>query len=143
MFVKVFGLCCARKPGKMDTKELHEHVKTNLNTRRVTVSCQKCERWTIEGHKRRVTRKECKRLREEFEVGGVMAQNGLWNIVKKRMLRDRGAVPKEDGDLLREYQSIHEENFPSIWLREDVEGKEEERKRLNEEAEREESKSGK
>ena len=22
---------------------------------------------------------------------------GLWNIAKKRMLKDRGAVPKEDG----------------------------------------------
>ena len=53
---------------------------------------------------------------------------------QKRMLEDRGALPKEDGDLLREYQAMHEENFLSSWLREDMEREEEERKRLNEEA---------
>ena len=97
----------------------------------------------LKGKKERVTRKECKRLREEFEVGGFMAQKGLCNIATKRMLEDRGALPREDGDLLREYQAMHEENFLSSWLGKDVEGKEEERKRLNEEATREESKSGK
>ena len=59
------------------------------------------------------------------------------------MLEDGGVLPKEDGDLLREYQALHEENFLSSWLREDVEGKEEERARLNEEAKQEESRSGK
>ena len=44
---------------------------------------------------------------------------------------------------LREYHAMHEENFLSSWMREDVEGKEEERARLNEEAEQEESKRGK
>ena len=44
--------------------------------------------------KRRVTRKECKRLREEFEVGGFMVQEGLWNVAKKRMLEDGGALAK-------------------------------------------------
>ena len=39
------------------------------------------------------------------------------------MLEDRGAVPKEDGDLLREYQAMREENFLSSWLREDAEVK--------------------
>ena len=38
---------------------------------------------------------------------------------------------------------MHAENFLSSWLREDVEGEEEERKRLNEEVKEEESKSGK
>ena len=37
---------------------------------------------------------------------------------------DRGALPNEDGDQLREYKAMHEENFLSSWLREDVkEGK--------------------
>ena len=52
-----------------------ENVRTTLNTPRGKVSCQECERtenWRAK--KRRVTRKECKRLREEFEVGGFMAQ---------------------------------------------------------------------
>ena len=59
------------------------------------------------------------------------------------MLEDRGALPREDGDLLRENQAMHEDNFLSSWLWEDVEGKDEERGRLNREAKREESKSGK
>ena len=72
-----------------------------------------------------------------------MVQKGLENIAKKRMLEDRGALPREDGDLLREYHALHEGYFLSSWLREDVEGKEEERERLNKEAKEEESKSGK
>ena len=59
--------------------------------------------------------------------GGFMAQEGLWNIVQKRMFEDRGALPREDGDLLWECQATHEENFLSSWLREGVEGKEMER----------------
>ena len=35
------------------------------------------------------------------------------------MLRDRGALPKEEGDVIREYKAIHEENVLSSWLRED------------------------
>ena len=56
-----------------------------------------------------------------------------------------GTSPKrEDGDLLRGYQAMHEENFLSSWLRKNfVEGEEEERERLNEEAKQEGSKSGK
>ena len=60
-----------------------------------------------------------------------MAQQELWNIAKNRMLEDRGALSREDGDLPREYQAMHEENFLSRWLREDVEGKGEEREKLN------------
>ena len=95
----------------------------------------------MKGEKERVTRRECKSLREEFEVGGFMAQKGLWNITKRRMLEDRVALPREDGDLLREYQAVHEENFLSSWLRE--EGKELERERLNKKAKEEECKSEK
>ena len=65
--------------------------------------------WKVEGEERRVTRKECKRLREEFEVWGFMAQNELWHIAKQRMLVDRGALPREEGDLTREYNAMHEE----------------------------------
>ena len=40
------------------------------------------------------------------------------------MLQDRGAFPKE-GDVVREYWAMHEENFLSSWLREDGKNKEE------------------
>ena len=45
-------------------------------------------------------------------------EKGLWNIAKRRMLQDRGALPRKDGDVLREYQAMLEENFLSSWLRE-------------------------
>ena len=61
---------------------------------------------------------------------------------QKRMLEDRGTLSREDGDLLREYQAMHEENFLGSWLREVVEGKEEEREKMNKEAREEEKKVG-
>ena len=99
------------KPGKLDTKEDGQMLKLILTLEEERVLAKNARGWKIEGQRRRVTRKQCKRLREEFEVGGFMAQKGLWNIAKKRMLEGRGALPREDGDLLREYQAMHEENF--------------------------------
>ena len=49
-----------------------------------------------------------------------MAQKGQWNL-----LQDRGALPKEEGDSVREYKARHGEHFLSTWLREDLEGMEE------------------
>ena len=60
--------------------------------------------------KRRGTRKECKSLREECEVGGFMAQK-VCASPRKRMLDHRGAVPREDVDLLSENQAMHEEKL--------------------------------
>ena len=53
------------------------------------------------------------------------------------------SLPKEDGNKLREYLAMHEENFLSGWLREDVEGRKAKMERLNEEAKQEERNSGK
>ena len=39
------------------------------------------------------------------------------------MLEDRGALPKEEGDLIIEYKAMHEENFLSSCLEDDTEGK--------------------
>ena len=57
--------------------------------------------WRIEGHKRRITRKEYRRLWNEIEMGGFLAQKGLWNLAREKMLEDRGALPKEEGDIVR------------------------------------------
>ena len=48
-----------------------------------------------------------------------MAQKGLWNLAREKILRERGALPKEEGDAVREYMAMHEENVLSSWLRED------------------------
>ena len=55
-------------------------------------------------------------------------------LAKKRLLEDRGCLPRRDEDVLRE------ENFLASWLREDVEGKEEERENVNKAAKEEERK---
>ena len=63
------------------------------------------------GQKRRITRKECRRLWNVFETGGFIPQEGLWNVAREKMLQDRGALPSEEGDIVREYKAMHEENF--------------------------------
>ena len=40
-------------------------------------------------------------------------------------MKERGELPNEVGDAVSDYVAMHEENFWSIWLREDERGKEE------------------
>ena len=49
-------------------------------------------------------------------MGGFMAQKGLWNLAREKMLQDRGAL-LEEGDIVREYKAMHEENYLGSWLR--------------------------
>ena len=44
-----------------------------------------------------------------------------WNVAKQRMLEDRGAVGKDECDLVREYTAVHEKTFLGSRLREDKE----------------------
>ena len=60
---------------------------------------KEAKNWKIEGQKRRITRKEYRRLGNEFKTGGFM-------VAREKMLRDRGALPKEEGDILREYKAV-------------------------------------
>ena len=66
------------------------------------VPAKEANYWKIDGQIRRITRKEDGRLLKEFEMGGFMAQKGLWNLARDEMVQDRGALPKEEGDVLRE-----------------------------------------
>ena len=54
-----------------------------------------------------------------------MAQKGLWNLAKEKIMKERGELPYEEGDVVRECQAVNEENFWSTWLWEDERGKEE------------------
>ena len=65
------------------------------------------------------------RFVNKFEMEGFMAQKGLWNLAKENILKERGELPNEEGDVVREYKAMHEENFLGSWLREDVRVKEE------------------
>ena len=98
--------------------------------------------WKSEGHKRRATRKECKRLREEFEVGGFHGPEFFFQHRQTKNFGRQRSFAQRRRRLTPRIRS-HEESFLSSWLREDVEGKEEERERLNKEAKEEGSRSGK
>ena len=40
-----------------------------------------------------------------------------WNLARNKALQDRGAPLGEEGDTIREYKAMDEENFLSSWLR--------------------------
>ena len=44
-------------------------------------------------------------------------------------------MAKDEGDIVREYQAMHEESFLSSWLMEDVEDKEERKRKVNKDRE--------
>ena len=91
----------------------------------VGVPATEARNWRIEGRKRRTTRKENQRLVNKFEMEGFMAQKGLWNLAIEKILRERGALPMEEGHAVREHKAMNEENLLSSWLREDGREKEE------------------
>ena len=41
-------------------------------------------------------------------------KKGDWNIAKKRMLEDRGALLKEEGDLVKEYKAMHDKTSSAV-----------------------------
>ena len=53
----------------------------------------------------------------------------LMESCEKKRLQDRGALPREEGYVIREYNAMHEENFVSSWLREDLVGKKDRRRK--------------
>ena len=73
--------------------------------------------WKIEGQKRRITIKEYQRLLNKFEMEGFMAQKGLWNLVREKVLQDRRALPEEGerSDAIGEYkQGYASRKFPEL-----------------------------
>ena len=55
-------------------------------------------------------------------------KKGFWNLAREKRWQERGAMPEEEGDVIREYNALHEEHFLSGWLR-DVEGEGESQRR--------------
>ena len=52
-----------------------------------------------------------------------MAQKGLWKLAKEKIMKEKGELPNEEGDAVKEKEALHEEDFWSTWLREDDRGK--------------------
>ena len=81
---EVLGLCADRLGPKLmnrcrpEKKDRKEHVKMLKRILKIEGWVPgRGTRWKIEGRKRRVSRKECKMLRGEFEVGDFMVQKRL------------------------------------------------------------------
>ena len=117
---EVLGLCEAKNGTKIDEllqggasehKRAWQYVETNSNSRRRQGSRPRGNKGKVEGQK--------EYQRNKFEMEGFMAQKGLWNLARNKALQDRGALPREEGDAIREFQAMREENFLSSWLRED------------------------
>ena len=58
----------------------------------------------IEGQKRRLFRKEYRRLSNEFELEGLTAQKKGYGTLRE----ERGALPKGRSDVIREHKAMHE-----------------------------------
>ena len=130
--------CC--RPEPMGTQEYGKLLKMIQVLEDGRVPAKEANNWSIEGQKRRITRKEYQRLLNKFEMEGFTAQEGLWNLVREKVLRERGALPKEEGDVIGEYKAMHEEKFLSSWLREDGKKREEKKLEMGKENEEERSK---
>ena len=70
-------------------------------------------------------RKDYRRLSNDFESEGLMAERGPWNLARERRLQDRCALSREEGDVVRDTLRCMKRNFLSSWLRTDLVGKEE------------------
>ena len=114
--------CCRLE--QMDTKELGKIVKENKFSRKKE-SQPKKQRIGESREKRKITRKEYERLLNNFEMEGLMAQNGLRNLAKEKIKKEGRELPNEEEDVVREHKAVHEEDFWSSWRREDEKSKEE------------------
>ena len=61
------------------------------------------------------------RLLNNFEMVGLMAKEGLWNLAKEKIMKEREELPSEEGDVVKEFKAMHEEDFWSSWPREERE----------------------
>ena len=108
----------------MDTNEFGKMMKRIQILDEGRVPAKEAKSWRIEGEKKN-TRKEYKRLLNKFEMEGLMAQKGLWNLAKEKTKKESGELPNEEGDVVRECNAMHEEDFWRSWLRGDEKSKEE------------------
>ena len=115
--------CCMREP--MGTKEFGNMVTRIQTLEEGRVPAKEAKNWRIEGEKKIITSKEYRRPLNNFEMEGLMAQKVLWKMSKEKTMKERGELPNEEGDVVKEYKAMHEEDFWSSWLRQGERGKEE------------------
>ena len=121
-----------RRPERMCTREVGKMVERIQTLEEGRVPAKEADTWRIEVKKERIARKEHQRLVNKFEMEGLMAQKDLWNLAKEKIMKQKKELPDEDGDAVREFEAMHEENFWSSWLREHKRCKEERRAKSDE-----------
>ena len=42
-------------------------------------------------------------LVKKFKMKDLIAHKGLWNLAKEKIMKERGELPNEEGDHVREY----------------------------------------
>ena len=100
-------------PESMGTKEFGNRVKRIQILEDGRVPAKEAKNWIIEGEKKGITRKEYKRLLNNFERHMELG---------KRKMKERGELPNVEGDVVRGKKAMHEEDFGSNWQREDERG---------------------
>ena len=88
-----FMNCC--KPEQVGTQEHGKMLKRIQVLEDGRVHEKEARNWKIEGQKRRIAGKEHKRLVNELEMGGFMAQKGLWNLAREKCRRTEEHCPKK------------------------------------------------
>ena len=129
--------CC--KPETEEHQRIWQNAEENSNSGRRQSPSQGGKKLEDRRTKEKNHKKGYQMLVEKFEMEGFMAQKGVWNLDREKVLRERGELPKEEGDAVREYKAMHEENFMSSWFGEEVREKEEIMVKVSDEKEEERS----
>ena len=92
--------CCMPEP--LGTNESGQMVKRIQTLEEGRVPAKETKNWRVEGEKRRITRREHRRLLINFEIEGLLAQKGLWKSAMEKIMKERGELPNEEGDAVKE-----------------------------------------
>ena len=83
----------------------------------VGVPATEARNWRIEGRKR-ITRKKYQSLKWKV----LWRKKGVWNLAFEKILRERGALPMEEGHAVREHKAMNEKQLEQLvkgrWERE-------------------------
>ena len=79
----------------MGTKDFGRMLKRLQTLEEGGAPAKETKNWRIEGEKKRITREEYQRLFFKFEMEGLLAQKGLWNLAKEKITKKRGELPNE------------------------------------------------
>ena len=92
--------CCRQE--QMGIKEFGKMLKRIQTLEEGRVPAKEVPNWRIVGGKKRIARKEYQSIFNKFEMEGSMAQKGLWNLAKETIMKERGELPDEEVDAVRE-----------------------------------------